>query len=103
MPVSLTSIATKSPLVMPSSTKTFAGPNCHIAALRHGITRIDDQIDQRGFELGGIHPDRPYLAVYLGLQFDRATEPGVENIAHREDAVAHVDGLRIDALPASER
>ena len=83
--------------------ENIAGLNRHLAALRHGIAGIEDQIDQRRFELGGIYRDRPYAVVCLDLQFDRAAEPGVEHIAHREDAVAHVDGLGIDALPARER
>jgi hypothetical protein len=39
--------------------ENIAGLNRHLAALRHGIARIDHQIDQRGFELGGIDRDRP--------------------------------------------
>ena len=37
----------------------IAGLDGHRTAVRHGIARIDGQVDQRRFEFGGVNRDRP--------------------------------------------
>ena len=72
------------------------------AAGGHGVARVDDEIDQRRFELGDVDHDRPDARVDVELQRHRAADAGVEHFAHRIDAFGDIDGLRIDALPPCE-
>ncbi len=72
------------------------------AAAGHGVARVDDEIDQRRFELGNVDHDRPDVRLDVDLQRHRAADAGVEHFAHRIDPFGNVDRLRIDALPPCE-
>ena len=72
------------------------------AAAGHGVARVDDEIDQRRFELGDVDHDRPDAPVDVELQRYRAADAGVEHFAHRIDAFGDIDDLRVDALPPRE-
>ena len=63
------------------------------AAGGHRVARVDDEIDQRGFELGDVDHDRPDVAVDVELQRHRAADAGVEHFAHRIDPFGDVDRL----------
>ena len=80
----------------------IAGGDRDRAAERHGIARIDDEIDHRGFELGDVDRHRPEPVFEIEHEPDRAADAGLQHFADRLDPIRYADRLRIDALPPGE-
>ena len=68
------------------------------AAFGHGVAGVDDEIDQRGLELGDVHDDGADVPIDLEFQPDGAADAGVEHIADGVDLLGEIDDLRVDAL-----
>src|SRR5882757_4586158 len=68
------------------------------AARGHGVTGVDDEIDQRRLQFGDVDHDGPDVAIDVELKPDGAADAGVEHFANRVDPFGEINDLRIDAL-----
>ena len=110
VPVSATSSSTYSPGLKPcsrnfwlSAVVTLAVRIDELAAVRHGVARVDGEVHDHLLELVQVGLDRPDVAAVLDLELDRlAEQPGEQ---HRDvgERLVELDHLRPQRLPARER
>ena len=64
------------------STSTFSCLDRELAAIRHGIARVDHQIQDHALELVGIGFRQPMVAASGSLDRDRLTERAAQQVGH---------------------
>ena len=72
------------------------------AAIRHGVARIDDQVDQGNLKLGDVDFHRPCCDGNMDRQPFTATDAAGEDLAKRCKLLGNVGGGRIDVLATRE-
>ena len=91
-PVSATVSATKSPRsfsgVSSPPSVTLAADTMIVAAVGHGVARVDHQVDQRQFEFGDVDRDRPHVGGDVDLQVDIAARRARQHFVERRDGLA---------------
>lgn len=94
----MTSIATKSP-ARRFVQRDIARADRHRATVRHRVAGIDNEVEQRGLELGDVGLDRPCVGANVEGEAHGTAHAGVEHLADGRDAFGEIDRLRVDALP----
>jgi hypothetical protein len=79
------------------------GLDRELAAARHGVAGIDDEIEERAFELVLVGVREPQPAGEHGLNGDPLAKRPPEEIGHAADEPVEVDGLGLQRLAAGER
>ena len=77
---------------------TVGGLDRHLAAARHGVAGVDRQIDQRIFQLVGVHMGAPQAARQHGFQRYGFTERPAQQLAGCGNQLVGVDGFRVERL-----
>ena len=67
------------------------GLDGELAAVGHGVARVDREVEDRVFELVGIGLDPPQAGGEHGLDLDRLAERAVEQFRHAGDQLVDVD------------
>jgi hypothetical protein len=70
------------------------------AAARHGVARVDRDVDQGELELGDVHLDRPDVPRDVALELNVAAQRADQHLVHRLDAVLQVGDDRVERLAA---
>src|SRR5262249_43588975 len=78
------------------------GLDDQLATLRHGIARVEREVEEGGLELVGIDPARPCAAGGDRFDPDRLAERPRQHLQHADDEVIEIDALWRQRLPASE-
>ena len=73
-----------------------------LPAVRHGVARVDDEIDDGVFELAHIHERRPEAAAEDGLDRDRLPHRAGQHLRQAADQAVEVDLARAQDLLAGE-
>jgi hypothetical protein len=74
------------------------GFNGELAAVRHGIARINREVQERAFKLRGIRLDLPQPGRQNGFDADGFAERPVQKLAHSGDHLVDVQRLRFKRL-----
>ncbi len=80
-----------------------AGLDRQRTAVRHGVTCVDRQVENRAFELVRIAPGVPQAGRRDDLERDGFAQGPTEQLLHGAHQAVGVHGLRIDGLAAGER
>lgn len=80
----------------------IAGFECQLAALRHGIAGIDDEVEHRHLELPGIDLGEPEARPAHEFEFDLLGNRPPQHRLDAGDQLVHVDNLRLQCLSARE-
>ena len=72
------------------------------AAVRHGVARVVDDVDETRLELGRIGDDRPDVVRQIERDLDVLAERAAEELADPGDELVDVDALRLQRLAAGE-
>ena len=72
------------------------------AAVRHGIARVDCQIDEDLFELAGINSDGPREFIEVGNQLDPGADEAAQHFSQRRNGGVRAKDLRRDDFFATE-
>ena len=73
-----------------------------MAAVRHGVARIDGEIEQGILELVGIGESLPQAARQHGLDVDGLAESATQQLGHAGDQAVDVQSGRFERLSAGE-
>jgi hypothetical protein len=76
------------------------GFDSQFAALRHSVSRVDRQIEQRMLEFVAVDKARPQAAEKCRLDGDLLAQGPAQHIQHARDKAVGVDRLRIKRLAA---
>ena len=107
LPVSATRTATNSPL-KPSSAALAAqqhrlGADGQRAARRHGVARIEGEIEQRQLELAGVDLDRAGPPRHAEPDVDVAAQRAAEHVLDLRQPLGEIDHAGLMHLPPRER
>ena len=72
------------------------------AAGRHGVARVQRHVEQRQFQLVGIHQRCRQCVLKLGLQLDTGSQRTLQQFPHAGHQLRAIDGFRFKLLPARE-
>ena len=86
-----------------SAPGSVGGGNTHLAAVGHGIPRIDDQVEQRPVELGPVQPAWPDLRRQPQLQPDARSGSALQERLQTDEELIDVDDVELEFLLARER
>ena len=110
VPVSATSSSTYSPGLKPCSRNFWlsavghvGGADRELAAVRHGVARIDGEVHDHLLELVQVRLDRPDVAAVTDLELDRLAEQPGEQHGDVGERLVELDHLRPKRLPPRER
>ena len=70
--------------------------------VRHGIARVDREVDDGALELIGVRQRRPYIRLQVHRHLEALAERPVQEILDAADELVRVEGLRIERLAARE-
>jgi hypothetical protein len=73
------------------------------SAVRHRISRIEAEVQQRILELGRVNQHRPQTARADGLDGDARTNRALDHVLHAIDQTIDVGWLGVERLTARER
>ena len=85
-----------------SPADTFDGPDGQASAVRHGIARIDREIDDDLLELRQVHLHRPQIAAMHDLELDLFADQPPQQDGEIGQQLAEIEHLRAQRLPARE-
>src|SRR5207244_3179465 len=78
------------------------GFDAECASARHGIARVQREVDEYLLELRRIGADRAQIGITNRLQLDVFTDESGEHIAGLAKRIAHIQNLRAEHLPFAE-
>ena len=78
------------------------GLDGELAAVRHGVARIDGEIEDADLELVGIGQHPPQPAGQHGLDGDLLAQSAAQQFGHAGDKAAGIDRLGVERLAARE-
>jgi len=78
------------------------GLDQQVAAVGHGVARVDDEVEQRALKLVRVAQRRPQALHKPGFNLDRRADGTAEQVFHAADQQVHVGGLGIECLPPRE-
>jgi hypothetical protein len=79
-----------------------AGRDHRLAALRHGVAGIEQQVEQRSLELAGIEPRRRQPLRQVEAQPQPRPEAARQQLRHAAQRGVHIGRLSIQPLPPGE-
>ena len=78
------------------------GLDCHPAAIRHRVARVDRKVDNRAFQLAAVGGDRPETTGKHRLDLDRFIECPPQQLGHAGDQAIEVQSLWRQGLAAGK-
>ena len=72
------------------------------AAVRHGVSRIDAEVEQNQLEFRRIDQNGPKVVREVSAHMDVAPQGAIEQIAHRVELGAKIDRLGLKRLTPGE-
>ena len=84
------------------ATRRAPGRDGERAAIRHGVARVDGEVEHGHFELRRVRQHADAGRVEVELDRDHRPERAGEQVAHALDEIGDEDRLRFDALGAGE-
>ncbi len=106
VPVSVTLMTRTARGIVAAPGARSSSPRCGLdrerAAVRHGVARVDREVEQRVLELVGVAERRPQPSARLDLEVDRVADRAAQQVLHAGDQRVDVGRLRIERLPARE-
>ena len=73
-----------------------------LAAARHGVAGVDDKVDQRALDLGGVGEHAPQAAAQHGLDLDRLADRAPQHLGHAADQCVEIEHARFERLAPRE-
>ena len=79
-----------------------AGFDRQLAAVGHGVARVEREIEDAGLELRRVDLDGPQAGAADRLELDGLAERAHQKVGHADDELVGVDRARVERLPARE-
>jgi len=75
------------------------GGDGELAAIRHGVARIDGEIEQRAFQLIGVAERSPQIVRSCDFKIDALADGPAQQILQRHHELVDIDAFRDQRLP----